>query len=347
MSLSKTVACGVLVWASWAATLRADSINSSFGNTWTFFNLSGQSSVNSINPLFGGLSANPSQSPSYSPPVYIPAPPPPAPVSTYSPPAATFSIPTQSTPPSAPWNTPSTSSGQTADAYINFGASTYPEASSLTTGTSQPWYDSPTVTKLYGGIPNAQQQSAFTNLVLQDVQHTFALANLNPNLTTDPNTPANHTMSVVSGLSYQPNPNAIGITDVGHNGFSFIDKFSYATNVNDLATALSKNISHELMHAFGVGIHPDTTGNYIDAGTASWSLLTNANSTFSPAATSLIAATQFGQIINGGSSSAQVIDGEQEILAAPVPEPATMTLWGVGIAGVLLHHRRRRLAAAA
>jgi hypothetical protein len=203
------------------------------------------------------------------------------------------------------------------------------------------------VTKLYGGsAPTAQQQSDFENLVLQDVQHTFALVNLNPRITIDPTAPSNHMMSVVSSLSYQPNPNAIGITDVGHNGFNFIDKFTYATNVNDLAMALSKNISHELMHAFGVGIHPDTTGNYIDAGTASWTLLTNADSTFSPAAASLIANTQFGQGVLPGTS-AQVIDGQQEILAAPVPEPTTVLLWVVGIAAVVAFYERYRRAASA
>ena len=32
-------------------------------------------------------------------------------------------------------------------------------------------------------------------------------------------------MSVVSGASYSGNSSAIGITDVGNDGFSFIDKF--------------------------------------------------------------------------------------------------------------------------
>ena len=219
--------------------------------------------------------------------------------------------------------------------------------STLTAGTIQPWYNSPSVTKFFGGsTPNTQQQAAFENQVLQGVQQTFAASSLFPKITLDPNTPANHTISIVSGASYGPNPNAIGITDVGRNGFDFIDKFSSASSLTDLETAVAKNVSHELMHAFGVGIHPDTTGTYIDAGTVSWSLLTNPNSTFSPAAVKLIAATGYGQNVTGSSTSAQLVDGQQEILAAPVPEPATVTIWIAGLAGLaLLRHRRLALAA--
>src|SRR5207248_8020791 len=100
--------------------------------------------------------------------------------------------------------------------------------------------------------------------------------------TTDPGVVANHTISVASGLSYGPNPNAIGITDVGHNGFGFIDKLGYAGDEPTLAWAVAHNISHELMHAFGLSYHPDQTGNYIDAATANWNMLTSPNTTFSP-----------------------------------------------------------------
>ena len=40
------------------------------------------------------------------------------------------------------------------------------------------------------------------------------------------------------------------------------------------------------MHAFGVSNHPDQTGTYIDAASATWDLLTNPNTTFSSGAVS-------------------------------------------------------------
>ncbi len=232
---------------------------------------------------------------------------------------------------------------QTADAYINFGATgNYPEASLLTTGTAQPWYNSPAVSQAFGHTPTAAEQSSFTTQVLADVNQTFALAGMHPNLTLDPTTPANHTISVASGLSYAPNANAIGITDVGNNGFSFIDKLNYANNPTDLEWAVAHNVSHELMHAFGIAIHPDQTGTFIDAATATWSLLTNPNTTFSPQAAALITATNFGSSV---STTSQVgnetlrIDGDQEILA--VPEPATLAAWSVALIGIAVYQRRR------
>ena len=159
----------------------------------------------------------------------------------------------------------------------------------------------------------------------------------------NPNTPALHTLSVVSGVSYGPNSNAIGITDVGGNGFSFIDKLNLASNVTDLEWAVAHNISHELMHAFGIGYHPDQTGQYIDAADATWSILTSPDTKFSPLATQVISATGYG--VNTGVSSAsglEKIDGDQEILAAPVPEPATLALWSVALTGIVVHARRRR-----
>src|SRR5205823_4240354 len=140
-----------------------------------------------------------------------------------------------------------------------------PEASQLTVGAAQPWYNSPAVVKAFGGTPSSGQQAQFQQDVLSDVRQTFALAGMNPKLTLDPSVSANHTISIASGLSYGDNPNAIGITDVGHSGFGFIDKLNYANNESDLAWAVAHNVSHELMHAFGLSTHPDQTGNYIDA----------------------------------------------------------------------------------
>ena len=104
-----------------------------------------------------------------------------------------------------------------------------------------------------------------------------------PLLTTDPTVPAHHTLSVVSGLSYAANANAIGITDVGHDGFGFLDKLKLRDRLDELAWAVAHNVSHELMHAFGVATHADPTGTYIDSATATWGLLTDPQSTFSPA----------------------------------------------------------------
>jgi hypothetical protein len=243
---------------------------------------------------------------------------------------------------------PSSPSFSSADAYINFGSGPYPEASLLTTGGAQPWYTSPVVEKFFGGQePNAQQQSDFANAVLRDVQQTFQLSGgLAPRLTIDPSIPTHHTLSVVSNTSYGSNPNAIGITDVGNNGFGFIDKLQYANSLDQLEWAVAHNVSHELMHAFGVGVHHDTTGQYLDSASASWSLLTDPSTTFSQAAIDDIRSKNFSPN-SIGTTGAQLIDGDQEILAAPVPEPATVLLWGVALGGLLTQRRRlaRRLTA--
>ena len=182
----------------------------------------------------------------------------------------------------------SSTSTPPVDAYINLGTGPYPEASTLTTGNPQAWYNSPAVVSAFGGTPTPQQESSFTQSVMADIQHTFQISGLNISLTSDPNTPALHTLSVVSGASYPSNPGAIGITDVGANGYGFIDKLSYATTPDQLAWAVAHNISHELMHALGVANHPDTTGNYIDAASATWQLLTDPNAKFSPEAVQLM-----------------------------------------------------------
>ena len=349
MSRVKAVAWGVLVCGVCTSTVHGDTISSSDGNSWIFFSPTGNSSLLNASPDSSGTSAPLASGTTMSTPVFTAASASSS-TSVFSSPTASSSATSNSLPVFASSASTASAGGSTtpaADAYLNFGGSSYLESSMLTTGTIQPWYTSPSVTKFFGGAsPNTQQQASFENQVLQDVQQTFASSNLFPKLTLDPNAPANHTISIISGASYGPNPNAIGITDVGHNGFDFIDKFSAASSLTDLETAVAKNVSHELMHAFGVGIHPDQTGNYIDAGTASWSLLTNPNSMFSPAAASLIAATGFGQNVSSSSTSAQLIDGQQEILAAPVPEPATVTIWVVGLAGIAAFGRRRLALAA-
>ncbi len=240
-----------------------------------------------------------------------------------------------------------------ADAYINLGTGPYPESSTLTTGNPQAWYNSPAVVSAFGGTPTVQQESNFAQSVLADVQHTFQISGLNISLTSDPNTPALHTLSVVSGATYPSNPAAIGITDVGANGYGFIDKLAYATTPDQLAWAVAHNISHELMHALGVANHPDTTGNYLDAASATWQLLTDPNAKFSPEAVQLMSPLLATGVTSNTLSApgAQLfhglnIDGAQ-LLETPVPEPATIGIWTAAAlwGTVALRRRSKRQAA--
>jgi hypothetical protein len=248
--------------------------------------------------------------------------------------------------PASPASTPSATTF--VDAFINFGNGPYAEASTLTTGNPQAWYTSPSVLSAFGGVPSAQQQSTFTQSVLADIQHTFQISGLNISLTTDPSVPALHTMSVVSGTTYPSNPDVVGITTVGANGYSFIDKLAYATTPDQLAWAVAHNLSHELMHALGVANHPDATGNYLDAATATWSMLIDPNTKFSPAAVQLLSqllATAGTTPGTGSLPGAQLmkrlgVDGAQ-ILETPVPEPSTIALWSLVSIGGLIVLRRR------
>jgi hypothetical protein len=237
--------------------------------------------------------------------------------------------------------------GSHPDAYLNFGTSSYPEQSALTVGTAQPWYDSPAVTKAFGHMPDPGEQQSFISSVVSDVQHTFSASGLTGQnavqVTTDPSTGALHTLSVVSGLSYGPNPGAIGITDVGANGFGFIDKLAYATTPDQLEWAVAHNLTHELMHAFGVAVHHDQTGEYLDAATANWSLLIDPNATLSPAAVADILAHNEGRTGLGPLAvGSQQLDGDQEVLT-PVPEPASIAAWGLVMAGLAVGGWRRGL----
>ena len=82
---------------------------------------------------------------------------------------------------------------------------------------------------------------------------------------------------------------------VGANGFGFIDKLSYASSVTDLEWAVAHNLTHEIMHTFGIGNHPDPTGDYLDAATATWSLLSSPSATLSPMAVQAIVAKNLGR----------------------------------------------------
>lgn len=269
--------------------------------------------------------------------------------------AATYAAPAPSAAAAISAATPSASA---VNAYVNLGNGPYAEAGNLTTGTPQAWYNSPSVVSAFGGTPNSSQQASFVQSVMSDVQQTFQNSGINISLTSDPSVPAQHMLSVVSGANYPGNPGAIGITTVGGNGFSFIDKLSYATSPDQLAWAVAHNVSHELMHALGVGTHPDTTGNYLDAATANWSLLTDPNTRFSPQAVQLIQAAMNGSPLTSPAAaqllslsrhnskghcptcSGAVVEGAQ-LLEAPVPEPATIAIWTISALGAMLTLRRK------
>ena len=212
----------------------------------------------------------------------------------------------------------------------------------IASGNPQPWYDSPQVAALYGGTPNAQQQAAFTSTVLQLTEQAFSQSGVSVNLTTNPNVPAAHTLSVVSGSSSIPFPTSIGTTDLGGSGFSFIDQEAkVSTNVGQLEQILAHNVAHELMLAFGVPEKFDQTGNYIDATNATWSMMTNPMSTFSPAAAQAI-----NQSLQGANSSVGTSSLAQYVDPQAVPEPTTVLAWGLGLLAMAAGPRLRRKSGA-
>ncbi|HEV3165197.1 MAG TPA: PEP-CTERM sorting domain-containing protein [Isosphaeraceae bacterium] len=233
--------------------------------------------------------------------------------------------------------------GGTVDAFVNLGTGPYPAASQLTTGNAQPWYDSSAVTQLFGGVPNAQQRSDFTNAVIQRVEKSFQLGGVPISLTADPTMPAAHTLSVVSNTSNGTLPTAIGMTNLGGNGFSYIDQIApLARSVDQLEWIVAHNVSHELMIAFGVGENHDQTGNYIDSRVASWSMMVDPNATFSQgAAQELLSKNFLASSAPAAGPSAQLVPAG----SSAVPEPGTLVLWTLA-GGVLAFRGRKRLVAA-
>jgi hypothetical protein len=231
------------------------------------------------------------------------------------------------------------------DAFINFGSGPYPEASKLIAGTPLPFFDSPVFTHFFGPKgPGSSDLANFEQEVLSTIKSTYNNAGLPITLTDNPATPAAHTISVVSGASYSGNSAAIGITDVGNNGFSFIDKFSGTQNLEQLATAIGHNISHELMHAFGIANHPEQTGPYVDAASSTLQTLSDPSIGFSPAAASLLSTLNFQAVGTSVMAGAPLrVDGDQILIggASTVPEPSSVALWAVVGALVVVHHRRK------
>lgn len=263
----------------------------------------------------------------------------PAPVATPTP-AASVTLPPVAVP------APATS----YDAFINFGAVAYADQAMLLTGTPQNWTTSPALLNAYGHAPSGTELATFSQGVLAKVESTFACSGLAITATLDPNAKADHMLSVVSGASASFNPDAVGVTRVGHNGFDFIDKLGYATSPEELEWAVAHNVAHELMHAFGGNHHTTPEANNLDAAVSDWSVLVDPNTKFSSASV----AEMTNNIRYGGLLALNGPGGEelglnfnadgQEITGQPVPEPATIALWGIaaGVAGLVRYRRTGR-----
>jgi hypothetical protein len=235
-----------------------------------------------------------------------------------------------------------------ADAFLNFTDGPYPAAHRLADGTPEAWYRSPVVSDLLGREPNDSERYEFKSDVLSKVEDSFRKSGLEVDLTLDPGSAA-HTLSVVSGALAVDNPDAIGIADIGGDGFTFIDNFasdSIAT-MSDLETALANNISHELMHAFGVEYH-DESGTTIDSGRINWDLLTSDELEFSDEAVGLLSSRDFQQRWDDGLLASHQVAGHGTGCschpngALATPEPATLAMWTMTLVGAAWSGRRWR-----
>ncbi len=323
MSAVKTFAVAMIVWAVVVMPTRAEPITLS---PWKWTTWSQDRGKVADDVLLGATALS-----ALDPPAQPLAPPPGGLNSQGVPATSTMPIATLS------------SSGRTAraDAYVDMAVPPFEEERVLTRGGAQPWYQSPVVTNVFGGQPTAEQQADFSRQVLDRVEHTYTLSGLSPALTLDPTVPTSHTLSVVSNTSYGANGEAIGITDVGGSGFSFIDKLGGAKTVDELEWAVAHNVAHELMHAWGMGDHPDKTGAYLDSATASWSLLLDPNAKLSPASIQEILAgnSELAQKYGTGAA-AQMLAGDGAISPQPVPEPTTLAFWSCAAIAVVLQRRR-------
>jgi hypothetical protein len=265
---------------------------------------------------------------------------------TYTPPSVVSSAPLASNqlavtaPTLSAISTTPTASSTPVQAFINVGNGPYPLAAAITAGGAQPWYNSSQLTSLFGGQPTAQQIQSFDNAILQRVQQTFSQSGISVSLTENPSVSALHTISLVSNTASSTLPSAIGMTQVGSNGFSFVDQIApSAQSLNQLEWIVAHNISHELMLAFGVPENYDTTGNFIDSKVANWAMMVNPNSTFSSAAAQAIIQALGSQ--NQAASGSLL--GAQEFSPSPaaIPEPTTVAMWGLAAVALVIARRRR------
>jgi hypothetical protein len=375
MSGPKRVALGILLAGAMGSAVKADPITWPSGlDNWLIYLAAptGQASSGPVATYSAPVATTPAASvpappvPAVSQPAQAPTPVPvPVPVSAPQPapsapltaaptpvaaniPAAPVAAPIMTAPVvPAPVAMPAVAPAATApapsgpvNAFINLGNGPYPLAAAITTGNALPWYDSTKISSFFGGQPTPQQIQSFDNAVVQQVQQTFSASGIAVNLTTNPGVPAPHTLSLVSNTAASSLPSAIGMTQLGASGFSFIDQIaSSAQNLSQLESIVAHNISHELMLSFGVGENYDQTGNYIDARMANWSMMVSPNATFSPAAAQAISqalATQDASASNG-TLGAQLVGSD----VSTVPEPSTVVLWTLAAACLVGYHRRR------
>jgi hypothetical protein len=347
MVAKKPLALGILVWAASFGVVRADPITWPNNFNWVayFAGQNGNGGNNPVAPPSTPAITQPVAAPVVTQPVAAPMVAPqtlPAQPMAAAPVSLIANAPVaqpQPAPQPAPAPTPVVSAAPTTpsgrvDAFINLGNGPYPLQGSITNGNAQPWYDSSQITSVFGGQPNAQQIQSFDNAILQHVQQAFNLSGVSVTLTDNPNAAALHTLSLVSNTASASLSTAIGMTQVGASGFSFIDKIApSAQSVDQLEWIVAHNVSHELMLAFGVPENYDQTGNFIDSKLASWSMMVSPSSTFSPAAAAAI--TQALATQNTSYSATHL--AAQEI--GTVPEPATFAIWALAGAAALVTHR--------
>ncbi len=323
MTAFKYLALSGLICGLLAPPAHAAPISSTPGDWWWW------------TPIFAGAAPsnstpNPSANSYYSPSVTSNTANAPVVLSNYVPdPAPTVAAP-------APAAVATPTAAPVANANLNLGTGPYPLASTITTGTAQPWYNSSQISSFFGGQPTAQQISSFDNIVLQRVEQTFQQSGVPITLTLNSTEPAAHTLSLVSNTTSNTTPGVIGMTQIGASGFSFIDQEAKAAQTLDqLQWIVAHNLSHELMLSFGVGENYDQTGNYIDARNATWSMMVSPNATFSQAAAQALQAA-----LSANSTGTTGVQGAQVINGQTVPEPTTVACWLAGLAAAALMRRK-------
>jgi hypothetical protein len=347
MPAMKPLALGILVWATALGVVKADPITWPTNLNWVaYFAGEDGSGGNSPAPATSAPRISvPVMSQLVAMPVATPVPAPvqapaPAPVSLIA--NAPVAQPAPMAQPqivAAPTTAAPAPSGP-VDAFINLGNGPYPLASAITTGGAQPWFNSSQITSLFGGQPSAQQIQSFDSTILARVQQTFSQSGVSVTLTDNPGVAALHTLSLVSNTASASLSNAIGMTQVGANGFSFIDNIApSAQSVNQLEWIVAHNISHELMLAFGVPENYDQTGNYVDSKVANFSMMVSPTATFSAAAAQALNQALATQ----GTGPSSYALGAQEFSASSVPEPAAIALWTLaGTAALVARQVRAR-----
>lgn len=269
------------------------------------------------------------------------SPPPGTPMLAGSAPVTTPAVEPTAAAPSTSQNIPAfgTTPGSTAtpvNAFVNLGNGPFADAAMIANTTPSPWFNNPIVQGFFGGAPTPQQQADFASTVLARVQAAFQQSGINVALTSDPTVPAAHTLSLVSLSQAQALPNAIGMTDVGGNGLSFLDQQAPAAHsLSQLEWIAAHNIAHELMLSFGVRENYDATGNFLDARNAFWTMMVDPSAKFSPAAIDAINQALAQTTADTGQPSPQLID------ARPVPEPGALAVWCAVTLSLVIGVRRR------